>query len=527
MIGLRPSGRPLARQSGSGRSRGHATAVVENVINALSLWRFLTVLRIFVAAILALVAAGVSLQAYDNTPIGFPDTGQELRAFVVALATALIVGVVTPHVEHAHGRRRSVLVAVVLAYLGTRLLSEGLIYPGSLSTWSPYPILGWLSPGWLPLVCILAQAWLLRPMYPIILRISARVPLKRHRAQVRKLSSLIVCALVFASWDWISGAVGAASAAFFCALAMVVVILLVGDRRYALLGALACAGFLSVSSLVQEAPPSNVLVIASPATPEIDFAVDPPAGTEIDTAGLQLHVILDPLLPTLFGCPAQVDVEVFIDDANQKAQEQLNRARYALTVPGTSVIYWNQANPRDTATVSTVLDAPGRLSTQILGDGLHVGNDPGNDSSVNDEWVFSVTLQSWRSMGTCYVTIPTVNKNTSPYGYSIEPAEATMQLSPWAGSTVDLTDTTPQPTADQATPGAFDWTCYDYTPADIQANGQCPAVSVVTAAWANSYAQVALLLVGALIAIVAEGWFRSLEPDDESDDGEPSQRQAD
>jgi hypothetical protein len=432
-----------------------------------------------------------------------------------------VVAVVTANVEHGHGWRRSLLIAVVLAYLGTRLLSEGLLYPGSLSTWSPYPILGWLSPGWVPLVCILAQAWLLRPIYPVVLRILARMPLKRDRARVRKLSSLLVCALVFVSWDWLSGAVGAASAAFFCALAMVVVMLLAGDRRYALLGTVACAGFLSVSALVQEAPPSNVLVAASRTAPEIDFGIDPPAATEIDTSGLQLHVILDPRLPTLFSCPTQVDVEVFIDDANKMVQEQLSHARYALTAPGTSVIYWNGANPRGTATVSTVLDMVGRPDTQILGAGLHVGNDLVDDKSVGDEWVFSVPLQSWRSMGTCYVTVPTVNLNTSsPYGYSVEPTKAAIQLSPWGGSTVDLTDTTPQPTGDQATPGAFDWTCYDYTSVDVQGNGQCPAMSVVTAAWANSYTQVALLLVGALIAIVAEGWFHSLKPDEESGDGE-------
>jgi hypothetical protein len=350
--------------------------------------------------------------------------------------------------------------------------------------------------------------------HPYVRRAVARVPLKRDRTQMRKIASVLVCGLVFLGWDWLDGAVGAASAAFFCALAMVVVMLLVGDRRYALLAAAVCAGFLAVSALVQEAPPSSVLAAAQSTAPGIDFGIDPPAGTEIDTSGLQLHIILDPLPPTLFHCPTQVDVEVFVDDTNQKVQEQLSHAQYTLTSPGTSVIYWNQENPRDAATVSTVPDALGRYSTQILGSGLKVGDNPADDYSMGDEWVFSAPLQSWRSMGTCYVVVPTVNVNGL--------LSATIQLSPWKGSAVDLTDTTPQPAADQVTPGAFDWTCYDYTDVEVQGKGQCPAVAVVTASWSNSYTQAALLLIGALLAIIAGGWFDSLKPDKESADDDPN-----
>jgi hypothetical protein len=93
-----------------------------------------------------------------------------------------------------------------------------------------------------------------------------------------------------------------------------------------------------------------------------------------------------------------------------------------------------------------------------------------------------------------------------------------VQLSPWRGSSVDLTDTTPQPTADQETQGAFDWTCYDLSGPGIQGSAQCPAVSVVTANWASSYTQVAMLLVGTLIAIAAERWFHSMKLDEESSD---------
>jgi hypothetical protein len=57
---------------------------------------------------------------------------------------------------------------------------------------------------------------------------------------------------------------------------------------------------------------------------------------------------------------------------------------------------------------------------------------------------------------------------------------------------------------------------------EVQGNGQCPAVSVVTASWASSYTQVAMLLVGTLIAIAAERWFHTLKLDEESDDRELS-----
>jgi hypothetical protein len=531
MIGLRPTGLRSVRHGRSGRSRARVTAMVTRIVDVLVLRRILIV-RIVAAAVLALVVTAVSLQVYNNTPAGFPSGDQELRELGLALLTAVLVAVITARVGRRHGSRRALVVAVVLAYIGTRVLSAGLLYPGSLNAWSPYPILGWLEPGWIPLACILAQAWLLRPVYPLVvsltararplvLRVQARVPLLRDGAGMRKLAALLICALVFGGWDWLSGAIGAASAAFFCALAMVMVMLLAGDRRYVLFGAVACAGFLAVSALVQEAPPSDVLVSASRAAPGIGFGIEPPAGAKIDTSGLQLRVILDPLVPTVFHCPTQVYAEVFIDDQDQKVQAQLRNARYALTAPGTTA-FTPPTSFRDRPTASTFLDAAGRLNTQIVGGGLQVGDDPADDQFAGDEWVFSAPLQSWRSMGTCYVVIPTFNLNTAPYGYWVEPAKATVQLSPWKGSAIDLTNTAPQPTADPMTQGAFDWTCYDYTNVEVQGNGQCPAVSVVTANWANSYTQVAILLVGTLIAIAAERWFHTLKLDEEPDDNEPS-----
>ena len=91
------------------------------------------------------------------------------------------------------------------------------------------------------------------------------------------------------------------------------------------------------------------------------------------------------------------------------------------------------------------------------------------DESFGDGFIFTAPLQSWRSMGTCYIVVPTVDANTEPAGYSVTPVKATVQLSPWHGSSVDLTDTTPQPTADQVTQGAFDWTCYDFSGAGFRA----------------------------------------------------------
>jgi hypothetical protein len=490
-------------------------------------------LRIGVAAASALAVAGVSLQIYGNAVVGFPSGAAVLEVGALALVTAVLAAVITALVEARHGRKRAIPVAIAVAYLGTRALSMGIHYPGSLDSWSPYPLLGWLSQEWIPVVLIMLQIWLLRPVCFRILRssgaarrrvirVAKRVPLLRDRAHARRLAVLLVCGLVFIGWDWLAAAVGAASAAFLCALAMVGVMLLASDHIYLLFGIVACAGFLAVSALVQQAPPSDVLVQDSFSTPEIYFGIAPPAGAKVDTSALQLQVIMVPLAPTLFHCPSQVEVEVLIEDQDEKVQGQLSQAKYSLNVPGNSVV--QLPDPSTLSTRYTGEARNGAPTTQLFGSGLDVLAQPPFDLTVGGGFIFTAPLQSWRSMGTCYVVIPTVDPITDPgpYGYSITPVKATVELWPWQHSSIDLTDTTPQPTADQMTQDAFDWTCKDLSNVTVQGNGQCPAVAVVTTNWANSYTQFVMLLVGTLIAIAAERWFHFMKLDESPPDGKRS-----
>lgn len=68
-------------------------------------------------------------------------------------------------------------------------------------------------------------------------------------------------------------------------------------------------------------------------------------------------------------------------------------------------------------------------------------------------------------MGTCYVTTPQVNQDISGAGtsYLTQPASATVSLDPGTGTSVDLADTSPRPTAQSAVAGTYDWTCFDYS----------------------------------------------------------------
>ena len=365
--------------------RSLGSLAVARLTRAVRMIAPMTWLRMGIAFASTLAVAGVSLKVYDDAVAGFSSTAQILEEWALALLTAVIAAAVTALVEARHGRKRAFLVAIVLAYLGTRALSMGVHYPGSLNSWAPYPLLGWLAQEWIPLVLIVLQIWLLRPLYPgirraaslvrrLFARLTAHVPFLRDAAHARRLAGLLACGLVFISWDWLDGAVGAASAAFLCALAMVGVMLLAGDRKYLIFGIVACAGFLAVSALVQEAPPNGVLVQGSFSTPEIDFGIAPPAGTNVNVSGLQLTVIMVPLVPTLFHCPSQVEIGVFIDDQDEKVQAQLSGAKYALNVPGMAVIQLPEASR--VVTQYIVPGPDGAPTTQLFGSGLNVGDRP-------------------------------------------------------------------------------------------------------------------------------------------------------
>jgi len=113
-------------------------------------------------------------------------------------------------------------------------------------------------------------------------------------------------------------------------------------------------------------------------------------------------------------------------------------------------------------------------------------------------------------MGACYVKIPQVNRDIFWAGpqYPYQPMVATVEV---AGA--DRTESFPQPTASDT--GGYDWTCYDNSNPKVSVKSQCPGLTVVAATWAGSYTQMALLLVGALIAIAAERWFHSASHEDE------------
>jgi hypothetical protein len=150
------------------------------------------------------------------------------------------------------------------------------------------------------------------------------------------------------------------ASAFFCALAMVVVMFLAGDRRYVLFGTVACAGFPAVSALVQEphrvtwssrwTAPRPTSTSASTRLPELRSTR--PACSARNLKPLGLYAV---------PAPRQAYAEVFIDDQDQKVQAQLSHARYALTAPGTTVAFLPQTESRDTTTEGTVPDTPWSL----------------------------------------------------------------------------------------------------------------------------------------------------------------------
>ena len=77
---------------------------------------------------------------------------------------------------------------------------------------------------------------------------------------------------------------------------------------------------------------------------------------------------------------------------------------------------------------------------------------------------------------------------------------------------MDLTDTSPLPDYQRMIGGTYDWTCFDLS-RHPGASGQCRAIAVMATGWSASYPQVVLLVVGALIAIAAEHWFRAIHPE--------------
>lgn len=423
----------------------------------------------------------------------------------------VLVAAIGAHVEKLRSRPQSDAAMAILAYVAARAMTGGLTHPGSLDSWSPYPVSHWLQYADLLLVGAFLQALILRPIWPVLVR---------DAGEIRRWAAVILCVLPFLLWSRLSGIVGSASAALICALALVVAMMLAGRHRFVLLALVFCAGFLAVSALVQHGPPPGVLGTFNFNAPDVDFRIALPAAAD-DTSGLSLTVNVNPPAPTLFQCPARVDVSIFLNvaqSANQKDMPQSNkliadlaRSPYTLDVSGVTRVTDLKRTANGSSRVIYAPASQGGTHTEWHATGFDT------TAGLGDILDFSLPLQSWRSMGTCYVTIPQVNQDILWAGtkYFSQPASAMVSLRPETGTSVDLADTSPQPDNQPLVTGTYDWTCFDYShPRSEGITRQCPAIAVMAAGWSASYPQVTLLVVGALIAIAAERWFGAILPEE-------------
>ena len=193
----------------------------------------------------------------------------------------------------------------------------------------------WLSNADFLLPGVFLQALILRPLWPVFVR---------DADEIRSRAAVILCVLPFLLWDWLSGSVGSASAALICALALALVMVVAGRQRFVLFALVSCAGFLAVSALAQQEPPRGVLDPFETSGPDIDFNIALPAAE--DTTGLSMTAkVVVPGMPTLFGCPAQVDVRLSVIVSAPKSESQENklvadlaRSPYTLDVSGVTRI---------------------------------------------------------------------------------------------------------------------------------------------------------------------------------------------
>jgi hypothetical protein len=473
------------------------------------------IMRVMAAVLLAWI-----LYAFPGH-LWFSNAGEALsRLFDTGAAVGVLkefgivvlVAATGAHVERFRGRRQSDAAMAVLAYVAARALTGGLFHPSSLDSWSPYPMWHWLRGADFLLPGIFLQALLLRPLWPVFVR---------DVGEIRSRAAAILCVLPFLLWEWLSGSVGSAAAALICALALVLVMVLAGRQRFVLFALVSCAGFLTASAFIQQEPPRGVLDAFYSSAPGIDLQITlPKADGLLDASGLSTRVDVYPGVSTLFGCPTQVHVSLSLiapQPSNPKDMPRYNkllaglaRSPYTLAVSGVTRItdIKKTANGR-----SQVIYAPAsRGGAYTVWDATGFDVDPGRGDVLD----FSLPLQSWRSMGTCYVTIPQVRPDwvDATYPQWPQPASATVGLFPGTGTSVDLTDTSPRPADQPVVRGYYDWTCFDYShPGSGKVSSQCPAIAVMVAGWSASYPQVALLVVGALIAIAAEHWFRAIHPE--------------
>ena len=371
----------------------------------------------------------------------------------------VLVAAIGAHVEKLRGRPQSDAAMAILAYVAARAMAGGLAHPGFLASWSPYPVSHWLQYADLLLVGAFLQALILRPIWPVLVR---------DASEIRRWAAVILCVLPFLLWSRLSGIVGSASAALICALALVVAMMLAGRHRFVLFALVSCAVFLAVSAFVQHGPPPGVLDSFNFNAPDVDFRIAQPAATD-DISGLSMTVNVNPSVPTLFQCPAQVDVFISLNvaqPANKKDMPQSNkliadlaRSPYTLDVSGVTRITDLKRTANGSSRVIFSPASHGGTHTEWHATGFDT------TAGLGDILDFSLPLQSWRSMGTCYVTMPQVNQDILWAGtrYFSQPASALVSLLPKTGTSVDLADTSPQPDNQPLVTGTYDWTCFDYS----------------------------------------------------------------
>jgi hypothetical protein len=428
---------------------------------------------------------------------------QGARDVIAVLVAVIVLTVVYVQLEASSTSLRAGAWTVGLAYIVARVVA-GLDSPVlSLSTWltngstSHLDLLFRYTTAALFCVILLGLC-LLIPLWPVVLHLD-----RRHR----NLLALGFGLLPLAYWVRLDVALGTASAALVCALAVAVALWFATERAYVGAGVLVCAGFVAASVLVLEPAPSGVLGTSHYNAPNIDFRIRPPGRELLDTSFVSMFVRVEPQAATPLGCPSSARVHVFVAStgtgkAARRTSAMLRRSQYVLEVSGETTI--TNAN-EGTDGVSRVLRGSGvgeDSRTYWAATGLDTG-------VLGDSFDFDLPLQSTRSMGTCYLVMPSLqDSNDGPLpgfdGYYQAPWSGEVSLTPALGAEVDRSRTQPLPLGTDIDPQALRWQCYDTDARPPGLVAACPALVVTTTSWSDPYAQVSLILVGALVAIAAE-----------------------
>jgi hypothetical protein len=366
----------------------------------------------------------------------------------------------------------------------------------SLRWWLPYrPTYSADANWWRPTVqlfgFILLEVALLLPVWPVVVRAPR---------SFRNGLAVLVVALAVVLWGPLERSLGTPPAAFVCAAALVAALWLTTERAYVGVGALVCAAFLATSAFAVQPPPSGVLDRFQHTAPAVGFSIRPPRGTAIDTSDLSLSLAVFPRASTPFGCPRRAHLILSAHlpypetKATRAAAELLRRSDYLVTVSRRTRI---AASPGASGTSRVVHDSRGLRATYTVWSGK------GFDAAIaGTDFDFDLPVQTVRETGSCFVVIPELSTSDAssviPPDYFQEPTDRFATLFLPQSSDVDLSRTRPAPEKSLDQQSSLRWNCTSGS------SDGCPAVAVVVANWSDPYKQVALILVGALIAIAAE-----------------------